>query len=196
MGRPDTIVTLPDDRVVELIAGAAPEGMELLYDRYGRLAYSLAYRVLGDAGAAEDVVQEAFLSMWRRVSSFDPARGTLRTWVCAIVHNRALDRLRGRSGRARQDLPIEAAPPRSGVGDTWAVVAAELERDDIRRALDGLPSEQRKTIELAYFGGYTQSEISGLMEVPLGTVKGRTRMALRKLRDALEAHGAAEWSLS
>ncbi len=166
----------------------------MLYDRYGRLAYTLALRVLGDTGAAEDVVQEAFLSIWRRAASYRQERGSLRTWVCSIVHHRAIDRLRGRSGRARLDLSLDKGPPEAALSDTWETVAADLERGHIRQALNELPDEQRKTIELAYYAGYSQSEISSLMSVPLGTVKGRTRMALRKLRSSLE-HQGLEWSL-
>jgi RNA polymerase sigma-70 factor (ECF subfamily) len=182
-------VTSPDEQVVALLAQADPEAIDMLYERYGRLAYSLAFRVLGDGGAAEDVVQEAFLSVWRRSSTFEPSRGSVRTWLCSIVHHRALDRLRGRSGRARFDLALDRATTEAAVTDTWEVVANALERDQIRTALGDLPAEQRQTIELAYYGGYSQSEISDLMRVPLGTVKGRTRMALRKLRGALEMHG-------
>ena len=159
----------------------------MLYDRYAGLAYTLAFRVLNDAGAAEDVVQEAFLSIWRRASTYRSERGSLRTWVCSIVHHRALDRLRGRAGRARRDLALEHAPlEATAIADTWERVAEELERDAVRSALGGLSVEQRETIELAYFGGYSQTEISDLMKVPLGTVKGRTRLALRKLRGLLE----------
>jgi RNA polymerase sigma-70 factor (ECF subfamily) len=187
-------VTPSDERVIDLIAQGSPEGIEMLYDRYGRLAYTLALRVLGDTGGAEDVVQEAFLSIWRRASSYRPNRGSLRTWVCSIVHHRAIDRLRGRSGRARLDLSLDKAPPEAALSDTWETVAADLERGHIRVALDELPDEQRRTIELAYYAGYSQSEISSLMSVPLGTVKGRTRMALRKLRSSLE-HQGLEWSV-
>jgi RNA polymerase sigma-70 factor, ECF subfamily len=182
-------VTSTDEEVVALLAGGDPQAIEMLYERYGRLAYSLAFRVLGDGAAAEDVVQEAFLSVWRRSSTFEAARGSLRTWLCSIVHHRALDRLRGRSGRARFDLALDHATTQPAVSDTWEVVAESLERDQIRTALGDLPAEQRQTIELAYYGGYSQSEISDLMRVPLGTVKGRTRMALRKLRGALETRG-------
>ena len=186
-------MTVSDEQIVDLLAQASPEGIEMLYDRYGRLAYSLAIRILGDAGAAEDTVQEAFLAVWRRSASYRPERGSLRTWLCSIVHNRAVDALRGRAGRARQDLPLEAARVLEGIGDAWDGVAVELERQDIRRLLDRLPLEQRQTLELAYYGGYSQTEISTLQKVPLGTVKGRTRMALRKLRDALEG-ATPEWS--
>jgi RNA polymerase sigma-70 factor (ECF subfamily) len=186
-------VSISDEDIVDLLARARPEGIEVLYDRHGRLAYSVALRILGDPAAAEDVVQEAFMSIWRRSATYRPERGSLRSWVCTIVRNRAIDGLRGRAGRARQDLPIEAAPARPELGDTWDAVAAELERQDVRRVLDRLPAEQRQAIELAYFGGYSQSEISSLLHVPLGTVKGRTRMAMAKLRSALEG-SAPEWS--
>jgi RNA polymerase sigma-70 factor (ECF subfamily) len=114
--------------------------------------------------------------------------------VCSIVHHRAIDRLRGRSGRARLDLSLDRAPPEIARSDTWETVAADLERGHIRSALAALPDEQRRTLELAYYAGYTQSEISSLMDVPLGTVKGRTRMALRRLRSVLERQGM-EWSV-
>ena len=178
-----------DDRILELITASDPEGIAMLYDRYGRLAFTLAFRVLGDQGAAEDVVQEAFLAVWRKGASYQADRGSLRTWVCSIVHHRSLDRLRGKSGKARQDLPIENAAPETSFSDTWDQVAQSLEREQIGRALDELPSEQREAIELAYFSGYSQSEISELLNVPLGTIKGRTRIALRKLRSTLETRG-------
>jgi len=185
-------VIASDDRVLALLAEERPEAMEVLYDRYGGLAYSLAYRVLQDAGAAEDVVQDAFLSIWRRADSYRPERGSLRTWLCSIVHHRDLDRLRGRAGRARTDLPLEGAPAGDGVPDMFETVSLEIERDHVRSALVELPADQRQTIELAYYGGYSQSEISGLLGVPLGTVKGRTRAALRRLRTALEGKGLGE----
>ncbi len=181
-----------DDRVLTLLAEERPEAMEVLYDRYGGLAYSLAYRVLQDSAAAEDVVQEAFLSIWRRADSYRPERGSLRTWLCSIVHHRALDRLRGRAGRSRGDVPLEGAHGGPSVPDAWETVSLEIERDHVRTALVELPVDQRQTIELAYYGGYSQSEISGMLGVPLGTVKGRTRAALRRLRAALEGQGLGE----
>lgn len=177
---------MTDERMLDLLTRAEPEGIEMLYDRYSSLAYTLAHRVLNDSAAAEDVVQEAFLSIWRRASTYRSDRGSLRTWVCAIVHHRALDRLRGRSGRARRDVELEHAPLVTSVSDTWDRVSEDLERDHIRAALNDLSVEQRETIELAYYGGYSQTEISDLMRVPLGTVKGRTRLALRRLRGILE----------
>ena len=180
-----------DDRILDLLARSEPEGMEMLYDRFSALAYTLALRILRDPESAEDVVQESFLSIWRRASTYRSDRGSLRTWVCSIVHHRALDSLRGRSGRARRDVPLEHAPVAvSSISDTWDRVVAELERDEVARALAGLSVEQRETIELAYYGGYSQTEISSLMNVPVGTVKGRTRLALRRLRTTLQPRTA------
>lgn len=184
-----------DDRIADLLSRRDPAAMELLYDRYSRFAYTLAYRVLNDAGTSEDVVQEAFLAIWRRADSFDRTRGGLRTWMASIVHHRALDRLRGRSGRNRTDLPLDSLPAdRSTTSDSWVQVAENLEREEIRSALDTLSAEQRETIELAYFGGLSQTEISTKLSIPLGTVKGRTRLALRRLRTTLAGRGI-EWAL-
>ena len=164
------------------------EGIESLYDRYGRLAYSLAYRVLNDASASEEVVQEAFVALWRNASSFDASRGTLRSWLLAIVRNRSIDRLRG--GRSRPTVaPLEDAERWAEVPDAWETVSMELERRQVREALAALPVEQRRTLELAYFGGLTQMEIAKQMEVPLGTVKGRMRIGLEKLRSFLQGRG-------
>jgi RNA polymerase sigma-70 factor (ECF subfamily) len=174
-----------DERAVELIAQGSPEGMELLYDRYGSLAYAVALRVLRDASAAEDVVQEAFLSIWRGAATYRPDRGGVRSWLCTVVRNRSIDRTRGRAGRSRDELPLEHVAAGSSTSDTWTEVVAELDREHIRGALERLPAEQRTTIELAYFAGCSQSEISARMRVPLGTVKGRTRLALRTLRGVL-----------
>ncbi len=160
-----------------------------LYDRYGGLAYGLAYRVLGERGAAEDVVQDAFLSVWRRAASFQPGRGSVRTWLLSIVHHRAIDRLRGTSGRTRRDAPLDDLDRVVQVDDPWREVEVGVQRDVLRRGLSSLPEAQRRTIELAYFGGHTQQEIAAMMEVPVGTVKGRMRIGLHKLRDLLVGTG-------
>jgi RNA polymerase sigma-70 factor (ECF subfamily) len=159
-----------------------------LYDRYGGLAYSLALRVLGDSGRAEDCVQEAFLKLWNGAARFNPERGSLRTWLVAAVRNRAIDLLRGRGARERQEVEL-----RADVGSTESgpdqLAAASLDRTAVRAALADLPPEQRRTVELAYYGGYTQSEIAELMKVPLSTVKGRMRLALEKLASYLKGRG-------
>jgi RNA polymerase sigma-70 factor (ECF subfamily) len=183
-----------DDRIVELLRRCDPAAVEQIYDRYGRLAFTLAFRVLNDSAAAEDVVQDAFLSVWRRAQSFDRSRGTLRAWLAAIVHHRALDRLRGRSGHSRRDLPLETAAADAATADSFEAVAEGLQREEVRRALATLSADQRQTIELAYYGGLSQSEISAQLGIPLGTVKGRTRQALRHLRATLMA-GGVEWAV-
>ena len=184
---------LTDDDIVRSISAHSPEGIEALYDRYGGLAHTVALRVLGDRGAAEDVVQEAFLSVWRRGSTYQQGRGSLRSWICTIVRNRAIDRLRGDRHRTRLDTSMEGQSIEPAISDPWAAVALELSGEEVRKALADLPAEQRQTIELAYYGGYSQSEIATAMEVPLGTVKGRVRIALDKLRTSLADRLEAPW---
>lgn len=184
---------MTDDDITRLISRSSPEGIEALYDRYGPLAYTVALRILSDQSAAEDVVQEAFLAVWRRGATYQAARGSLRAWLCTIVRNRAIDRLRGERGRPHVEAPTVIQEREVSPSDPWAAVEAELTGHEVRRALAGLPVEQRQTIELAYFGGYSQSEIAATMEVPLGTVKGRVRMAMEKLRVALTDPKESPW---
>lgn len=179
-----------DDAAFDLLAHGVPEAFEAFYDRYSRLAYTVAMRVLSDGAAAEDVVQDAFLAVWRRSTTYRPERGTARAWLCTIVRNRAIDRLRGESGRARYELSLDDSTDEPSLSDTWSEVIAELSRQRIREALRELPIEQRQTIELAYWSGLSHSEIGRAMHVPLGTVKGRARLALSKLRESL--HGREE----
>ena len=174
-----------DDTVLAAIARRDEAAVAALYDRYGALAYALAYRILQDRGAAEDVVQDVYLGVWRRAGSYRPGRGSVRTWLLASVHHRAIDRLRGTAGRARRDVPLDEAASGPVGEDPWREVEATLQREAIRRGLAGLPGEQRRALELAYYGGYTQTQIAELTGVPVGTVKGRVRMGLLKLREAL-----------
>jgi RNA polymerase sigma-70 factor, ECF subfamily len=159
-----------------------------LYDRYGRLAYGLALRILNDRSAAEEVVQDAFLGIWRNAGSFDAARGSVRNWLLSIVHHRAVDRVRG-TARIRGETQLEAAERKAEVPDAWQALSLDLERQQIREAFALLPENQRQTLELAYFGGFTHAEIARRMDVPLGTVKGRMRMGLEKMRSFLQARG-------
>ena len=175
-----------DDQLMAALAQSELRALDALYDRYSRPAYSLAYRIVGERGAAEDVVQDAFLSAWRQAKSFKRERGSVRTWLFSIVHHRAIDRLRAATS-AGVTIPLDELPDApADVPGVWQQVWSSLKADVVRHALDVLPPEQKKSIELAYFSGYTQSEIAELMGVPLGTVKGRMRMALQKLRTALE----------
>ncbi|HEY2916204.1 MAG TPA: sigma-70 family RNA polymerase sigma factor [Candidatus Limnocylindrales bacterium] len=167
-----------------------PDALEGLYGRYGTMAYSIALRITGDAGTAEDAVQEAFLGAWRNAGRFVPDRGTVRTWLLAIVHHRAIDSLRRR--RATVELPEESegalSPSAMTLPDVWDDVAATLDRDAIRAALGVIPDRQREALELAYFGGLTQVEISERLTLPLGTVKSRMRLGLLALRAELTGH--------
>jgi len=181
---------LSDPELVSALAAGDLDAMDLLYRRYSTLAYSLALRILGDPGRAEDAVQDAFVRVWTRAASFDASRGSLRTWVLTVVRNRAVDYHRGAPARQRDELELRVEVPATGAGsDPWREVSESLERSAVREALSSLPSEQRQMIELAYYGGYTQSEIAQLADVPLGTVKSRTRLALEKLCSYLQGRG-------
>jgi RNA polymerase sigma-70 factor (ECF subfamily) len=166
-----------------------PDALARLYDRYSSLAYGLVLRMVNDPGAAEEAVQEAFFSVWRNASSYNEQRGSVRNWILSIVHNQAIDRLRRMRARQRLDAQVELADDIAQRPDVWGEVAASLERQRIGQALGRLPSEQRAAIELAYFGGYSHSEIADLLRIPLGTVKGRLRLGMDKLRLALAEPG-------
>jgi RNA polymerase sigma factor (sigma-70 family) len=176
-----------DELLLAAIGRDETDALGRLYDRYNRLAIAVAYRVLNDHTAAEDTVQDAFLSVWRRVDSFDSSRGSARGWLLTIVRNAAVDRRRGRHARALQDTPLEDVTFRLATDgeETFAMVAASVEATRVRDALALLPSEQREAIELAYFGGLTHQEIAERTGAALGTVKGRMRLGLHKLRAAL-----------
>jgi len=177
-----------DSQMAAQLKRGESTAIESRYDRYGRLAYGLAFRILNDRGAAEDVVQDAFVSVWRNAAGFDTGRGSLRNWLLSIVRNRAIDRLRG-GARTRNELQLEAVEPTAEMPDVWQAVASDLERKQIQEGFRELPDAQRKTLELAYFGGYTHVEIASRMQVPLGTVKSRMRIGLEKMRTFLEARG-------
>jgi len=177
-----------DGQIAAQLQRGDTTAIEALYDRYGRLALGLAYRILNDRSAAEDAVQEGFVAVWRNAAGFDASRGGLRNWLLSIVRNRAIDRLRG-NARARAEVNFDSTEHADGVADPWAAVALDLERKQIREAFDELPDAQRRTLGLAYFGGFTQVEIAQQMQVPLGTVKGRMRIGLEKMRAFLQARG-------
>jgi RNA polymerase sigma-70 factor (ECF subfamily) len=183
---------LADEEVMQLVADGSPRAFELLYDRHGGAAFSLAYRMVGNRVTAEDTTQEAFLSIWRSRLRYDASRGSVRTWVLGIVHNRAVDALRRGSVHDRAREPIEGMEERFEAAERTEVEAARREEAaGVRSALDALPDDQRRTIELAYFGGFSHSEIAELLNEPIGTVKGRMRLGLDKLRRRLaEGHAA------
>lgn len=175
-----------DEALLRLVAAEDELALGSLYDRYGASAYSLACRILGDRHAAEDVVQEAFLNIWRKAGSFDEQRGAARSWMLSIVHHGAIDTYR----RRRNQLPVDSLPdfrqPATAPGEVWNQVALRLDWQAAHKALGQLPIEQREAIELAYFGGYTGREISEIKDLPLGTVKGRIRIGMEKLRNLLK----------
>jgi RNA polymerase sigma-70 factor, ECF subfamily len=169
----------------EALVQALPDqldALDTLYERYGRLAFGVALRMVGDRETAEDVVQEAFLALWRAARTYQPGRASLRTWLLTIVHHRSIDRLRGRAPVA--PLPEELGPDTSAP-DPWTLTAQRLDRAEIQGALGTLPAEQRQAIELAYFAGLTQAQIAAALALPLGTVKGRLRLGLGRLRTLL-----------
>ena len=167
---------------------AFPASVDELYARFGRPAWALARRVLADEVLAEDVLQDVMVDLWRNAGAFDPARGSLSSWVMAMVHHKAVDAVRReQSQRDRHARAADRAADRT-VPVPRDVVDAACERLDatrVRRALADLPHAQRTALALAYFDGFTQTEIAGLTDTPLGTVKTRMRTGMAKLRTAL-----------
>jgi RNA polymerase sigma-70 factor (ECF subfamily) len=177
---------LADEEVMQLVQREDPRAFELLFDRHGGAAYSLAYRITGRQAAAEDVVQEALLSIWRNRLRYDQTRGSVRTWILGIVHNRAIDGLRRSSVHDRRRATLEVVEERFEAKERTDVeVARREEARSVRGALETLPAEQRKTIELAYFGGFSHTQIAEMLHEPVGTVKGRMRLGLEKMRRQL-----------
>ena len=177
---------LNDEVLLQLLHLGNEGALGALYDRYGKMAYSLAYRILGDIQAAEDAVQEAYINIWRRAGSFNETRGTARTWIMAVVHHRSIDIGRKRRGLAQRELPLELTQLPEDPHDTWSEVSKTLDRELLTVCLNKIPKEQREVIQLAYFEGYTQREIADLKGIPLGTVKGRVRIGMEKLRSLLQ----------
>jgi RNA polymerase sigma-70 factor (ECF subfamily) len=183
----------PTDEALIADLGRGDTGaLELLYDRYRRLAMAVAYRILEDATAAEDCLQDAFVQVWRNNASYHPERGSVKSWLLTIVRNAAIDRHRGKEGRSRQDRPIDEVDYLLSESDDPHELAVEsLQAEQIKAAIEALPDEQREAITLAFFNGLTHQEIAERIGVPLGTVKGRMRLGLRKMRQQLVE---AEWT--
>jgi RNA polymerase sigma-70 factor (ECF subfamily) len=186
LSRSHDIRDLADEEVMQLVQQGDPRAFELLYDRHGGAAFSLAYRMVGERAAAEDVAQEAFLSIWRSRLRYQAERGSVRTWVLGVVHHRAIDSLRRNIVHQRRRASAEGIEERHEAKERTDVEAARREEArSVRSALDALPEEQCKVIELAYFGGFSHSQIADMLEMPVGTVKGRMRLGLEKLRGQL-----------
>ena len=190
-GRRRQHLLLADEDLISFVGQGDAEAFTTLYDRYGRAALSLAYRMMGEHQASEDLTQDAFLKVWRSAKSYRAERGSVRTWILSIVHNRGIDQIRSQASRRRTQDKVEASAPRSQPSEAFAEAWKNSQRDQVREALNTLPSEQLKILELAYFSGYTHVEISDLLGLPLGTVKGRMRLGLKKIRDYFESRGAA-----
>jgi RNA polymerase sigma-70 factor, ECF subfamily len=178
---------LGDEDLMPLVAREDPDAFEVFYDRHGGAAYSLAYRIVGSRGAAEDVTQEALLSIWRSGARYDRVRGSVRAWTLGIVRNRAIDFLRKESGRSPQlaadgEELLERSPSEE-LTDTEAL-RRETARE-VRGAIKELPDDQSEVIRLAFFGGFSHSEIAEMLNEPLGTVKGRMRLGMDKIRTTL-----------
>jgi RNA polymerase sigma-70 factor (ECF subfamily) len=177
---------LADEELMQLVYRSKADAFEVIYDRHADAAFSLAFRICSQRALAEDVVQEAFLSLWRSRTRYDRNRGSVRTWLLGIVHNRAIDALRRRAVRDRGLVHEEGIQERVPAPDrTDLDVARREEAREIRSALGELPDEQSQVIELAYFAGMTHVQIAAKLEMPVGTIKGRMRLGLAKMRMAL-----------
>jgi RNA polymerase sigma-70 factor (ECF subfamily) len=183
-----------DEELMALAAAGDPDAFEVVLARHSDAAFSLAYRMCGRRVLAEEVTQEGFLTVWRTAGRYDPTRGSVRTWTLSIVRNRAIDTLRA-NGRSVQVLGgAESEPEQLGARaaeETDVAAIANVRAHAIQRCLAELPDEQRQAIELAYYGGFTQSEIAAMLGEPLGTIKGRMRLGLLRLRGTASGWRAA-----
>jgi RNA polymerase sigma-70 factor (ECF subfamily) len=183
--RPD-LLTLADEELMQLVHDGEARAFEVVFDRHADAAFSLAYRMCGRRGTAEDVVQEAFMSLWRSGARYDRSRGSVRSWVLGVVHNRAIDIFRREVVRTSRDVSDEGLAERMQAPDDTETEAERSEAaGQVRSALHELPPDQRQVIELAYFGGFSHSQIAEMLKLPTGTVKGRMRLGLTKMRLAL-----------
>jgi RNA polymerase sigma-70 factor (ECF subfamily) len=178
---------LSDEALVALAARSEQLALAELYDRFGRPAYGLALRILRDEALAEDAVQEAFLALWRTAARFVPERGKASTWILTLVHRRAVDLVR-REEHRRTDA-LEHTPEPASLGTVDEEAWLRLQRERVQDALRKLPDQQREAIELAYYGGFTQSELAERLGQPLGTIKSRMFMGLARLRELLGEPG-------
>jgi RNA polymerase sigma-70 factor, ECF subfamily len=178
--------SLADEDVMQLVRRGDARAFEVIYERHSGAAFSLAYRMMGTRGGAEDVTQDAFLSMWRSGARYDRARGSVRTWVLGIVHHRAIDALRRATVHDRRRAGDEGIEERFEATERTDVEAVRREEaGTVRNALSSLPADQCQVIELAYFGGFTHTEIADMLDAPVGTIKGRMRLGLKKMRAQL-----------
>ena len=184
---------LSDEALVALVARSEESGLAELYDRFGRLAYGLALRILRDEALAEDAVQEAFLTIWRTASRFVPERASASTWILTLVHRRAVDVVRREERRRADSLELAPEPVAAAADDdAWL----RFERERVQAALSRLPDPQREALELAYYGGFTQSELAERLGQPIGTIKSRMFTGLSSLRQLLANGEETAWDPS
>lgn len=183
---------LTDEELMVRIVRGDAAAFDLIYERHADAAFSLAYRICGARTAAEEVVQDAFLSLWRNGGHYRPGRGSVRNWILGIVHNRSIDSLRRSVRHESRRAGDEGLAERLEADERTDEEAGRREQaGEMRELLEDLPVEQRRVIELAYFGGFTHTEIAEMLRIPIGTVKGRMRLGLDKLRMRMELTGAA-----
>jgi RNA polymerase sigma-70 factor (ECF subfamily) len=186
------LAALADEDLVERAREGDASAFEVIFDRHSKVAFSLAYRMCGRRAVAEDIVQEAFLSIWRSSARYDRGRGSVRSWILTVVHNRAIDAFRRGVSTESRNVSDDGLAERLEASErTEHEVERRDEASQVRRALKQLPSEQRVVIELAYFSGFSHSEIADQLQLPAGTVKGRMRLGLAKLRGTLDGHAGA-----
>jgi RNA polymerase sigma-70 factor (ECF subfamily) len=191
-----SIPQLDDETLLKLICSQDESALSSLYERYARLLYSIALRITNDRAAAEEVLQDVFHSVWHRATTFRPSAGSVSAWLSGIARNRAIDEVRSRWHRARErEIPLDYLPDWSGAVERGLEQFTVL-RADLRHALSALPSLQRQAIELAYFGGFSSSEIAAQLNEPIGTIKGRLRLGMEKLRQTLATFMEADEELS
>jgi RNA polymerase sigma-70 factor (ECF subfamily) len=182
---------LADTDLISLAGNADPGAFATLYDRHSRSAYSLAYRIMGERQAAEDLAQDAFIKVWRNAASYRAERASVRTWILSIVRNQGIDQLRAKAARRRMQEKVEASAPRYEPSEAFAQVWHDARLGRVREARDALPHVQQQVLELAHFSDLTHMEIAERLRLPLGTVKGRMRLGVKKLRNNTELREVA-----
>jgi RNA polymerase sigma-70 factor (ECF subfamily) len=189
---PPALTRLADEDLLTLVERGDPDAFEVIYERHSRVAYSLAFRLLGDRQLAEDLVQDAFLAVWRGAAGYASARGSVRNWMLSILHNRGVDRLRTLGAMSRrQDALEQMELRRPDEPDAAELAISHALAGTVRDELRELPSEQSEVLRLAYYGGFTHEEISQMLQLPLGTVKSRMRLGLERLRRGIGETGVA-----
>jgi RNA polymerase sigma-70 factor (ECF subfamily) len=178
---------LADEELMVLVAGADPDAYAVLYDRHITAAYSLAHRICGEPAGADDATQEAMLAVWRSAGSYRSHLGSVRSWILTVAHHRAVDHVRRRTRTSERLVQDDEAAARLPAADDTEAQALDRESSrEVRALLGTLSAEQRRIVELAFYGGFSQTEVAGLLDLPLGTVKSRMRLALGKLRRMVE----------